>query len=71
MYCPELTQYQQSSVERTHRACLPAYFLDADESVIRIWPDGTVERITVREGRRVVRSIEQYHWVANRSGQCH
>lgn len=69
MLCAELTQYQQSSIERTHRACLPAYFLDADGSVIRIWPNGTVERITVREGRRIVRPIEQYHGMANHSGQ--
>jgi hypothetical protein len=65
MLYAELAQYQQSSVERTHSACLPAYFLDSDDSVICIWPNGTVERISVREGRKIVRPIEQYHLMTN------
>jgi hypothetical protein len=60
MLCAKLMRYQQRSVERTHRACVPAYLLDEDESVIRIWPDGLVERIIVEEGRGTVRALNQH-----------
>lgn len=58
-----LTNYEQSSIERTHRARLPAYFLDEDESVIRIWPDGSAERIIVRDGHRTVRALATSSWI--------
>ena len=57
----KLKQFRKQSVEKALRAGLPAYFLDecADDGVIRIKPDGIVERTIVQQGRAHIRPLER------------
>lgn len=49
----KLRQFRRQSIEKALRAGLPAYFIDecSGDGVIRVKPDGAMERIVVQQGR--------------------
>jgi hypothetical protein len=60
MYQEMLKQFRKRSIEKTLKAGLPAYFIDESlgEGVIRIKPDGAMDRITVQQGRQQIKPFE-------------
>lgn len=56
----KLKQFRRQSIEKALRAGLPAYFIDecSGEGVIRVRPDGAMERIVVQQGRPEIRPFE-------------
>lgn len=60
MYHEKLKQFRRRSIEKTLRAGLPAYFIDEcfGDGVIRIKPDGVMERIVVQQGQAEIKPFE-------------
>lgn len=57
MHHERLKQFHCQSIEKARRAGIPAYFLDGQEGVLRVLPDGRKERIVVAEGRPVIQPV--------------
>lgn len=60
MYHEKLKQFRRRSIEKALRAGLPAYFIDEcfGDGVIRIRPDGAMERIVVQHGQARIKPFE-------------
>jgi hypothetical protein len=57
MHHERLKQFHCHSIHKAREVGIPAYFLDGQEGVLRVMPDGQKERITVSEGQQIVHQI--------------
>lgn len=57
MHHERLKQFHCQSIHKAREAGIPAYFLDGQEGVLRVLPNGRTERILVSEGQPIVRPV--------------
>lgn len=59
MYHEKLKLFRKRSIQQAIAAGLPAYFIDESlGGIIRVKPDGAVERIFTVEGKPTVQPVE-------------
>lgn len=59
MHHERLLRFHCQSIEKARQAGIAAYFLDGQDGVLRVLPDGRKERIVVTEGRPIVQPVTQ------------